>query len=142
MKATILVHCASEDYESFVALRKHFSPDARIEVIGLRDAFYGADLEVERDKAIQRADCIIFLISADFCASNIVRLETRMIINHRQDLMDKGLVLSMMVRPVFFRATTPLLLDGKVIRGEADMARVVEEIKGIPAMASLLQEEQ
>ncbi len=127
----ILVHYAVQDHKSFAMLRKHFKPDTSIEIIDPHDVLPGRNWRKDKDEAIKIANCIVFLISADFYANDVIREEAKIMMRQRKDLEKAGVLLSLAVRPVVLTSTTPLLLNGTLVQNEADMVKAVNAIKGI-----------
>jgi len=137
-KTKILVHYAVQDRKSFEMLRKHFKPDASIEIIDPYDILPGKDWRKYKAEAIKSANCIVFLISADFYGNDTVWEEAKLMMHQRKDLEKAGLLLGIAVRPVAYTATTPLLLNGALVQSEADMVRAVNAIKDILSRQGLI----
>lgn len=126
----VLIYYAKEDSKSFTMLRKHFASDENIKIINLYDVSPGREWQKDRDEAIQSADCIILLISADFYGNDVVYEEAKLMTYRRKDLEDAGLILSIAVRPVAYKASS-LILDGRLMNNEASTVNAVNKIKNI-----------
>jgi hypothetical protein len=129
----ILVQSSVADRGVFTDLRKHFATDKRIELVSLDDTLPGHEWAKERDAAIEKASCIIFLLSSDFFGSDTTYEEAAMMLQRRQDLVQADLCLVLVVRPVDWRESPfgdlPDLLPEEIPRNEERLLQAVIAIK-------------
>lgn len=143
IKATpILVLCSRQDQRVLDTLRRQFKSDARIKILDPHEGVAGSEWEKNRDAAIKMAACIVFLLSSDFFGSDTTYEESLMMLSRRKDLVLKGLVLNLVVRPVAWQDSPfgklPVLLNGKHARNENEILRAVNAIKEVLRENSLL----
>lgn len=139
----LLIHYAKEDTRTFEALQRQFAPDTRIKVLDPYNIIPGTKWAQARDNTIRQAECIVFLFSADFFGSAVLYQEAKwLVVNRRQELVQDGLMLAMIIRPVDwnygFARSLSVIQNGKVIQGEGGLVKAVGEIKRILENKNLL----
>lgn len=125
----LLLLYANKDQKKAQRMINLLKADRSLKVTTYEEIGPGANTKKEKEKINNRAQVVLFLLSADFLANQTTLEDGQRILYQRSDLFQRHLVFSLVIRSLVRNSfQINVLRDGKVTAKEEEMVEAIQEL--------------